>query len=688
MAPKSEPDFGGYVTKTGLRCSDGRTIKPEAFQHMDGKKVPLVWQHGHSNPENVLGHTILEVRHDGVYGYSYFNSTPNGQHINTAVKHDDIDSMSIYATGIKEVNKNVSHGNIKEVSLVLSGANPGAKIDYIRIQHSEDADDYTELDNEAIISHAGVDGFQIDLASDGDEEQTSEENVEHADSQDMTVQDIVDSMTEDQRNVMAYFVGEALQEGASSGGNSTTSTGDTAAHSENDENKGEEVAHQEGTDMSRNVFEQNAGGAQEEKALSHDELKAATASIFADAPKRGSLKEAVKEYAIAHGINTVDVLFPEAKTVGDMPQVDARRVEWVAKVMAAVKKTPFSRIKTFVADLNQDDARAKGYIKGNYKLEEWFGVTKRVTSPTTVYKKQKLDRDDILDITDFDAVAFLKSEMDMMLREEIARAILIGDGRGVSDEDKIKDPLGASDGTGIRSIISDHELFVTQVQVNVDDANSNYDEVIDTVLDAMEFYKGTGGPTFYTTIRELNKFKKAKDAQGRRLYANNQEVADALGVSEIVTVEAMNNAVDSNGRRLIGIIVNLADYNVGTDQGGEINMFDFFDIDYNQQKYLLETRMSGALVRPKAALVITAAVSTNTLAAPTKPAFNATTGVVTIPTVTGVVYKGSDGTTTLSAGAQTALSAGASTTVYAVPASGYFFATNRDDSWSFTRLPA
>lgn len=685
-----EPDFGGYVTKTGLKCSDGRTIRSQAFQHMDGTKVPLVYMHGHSGPENVLGHVLLENRTDGVYGHGFFNGTPTGQHVKMSVEHGDLDSLSIYATGIKEVNKNVSHGNIKEVSVVLSGANPGAKIDYVRIMHSADADDYTELDDEAIISHMG----EIVLPT--AEEAKPEEKIEHAvnDNQDMTVQDVYDTLNEEQKNVVNYLIGAALEDAAASSNSNTTDNttaqhsdmnkteGDDEAGEQNQNNEEGDLAHKEGTDMSRNVFEQNAGSGQEEKhTLTHSDIKA----IFADGVKKGSLKEAVQDYAISHGINTIDTLFPEPKTVGDMPQIDSRRTAWVADVMASVKKTPFSRVKTFVADLTQDEARAKGYIKGNYKLEEWFGVTKRVTSPTTVYKKQKLDRDDILDITDFDAVAFLKAEMRIMLEEEVARAILIGDGRNPSDEDKVKDPLGASDGTGIRSIMNDHELFVTQVQVNVDDANSTYDEVIDTVMDAMEYYKGTGTPTFYTTVRELNKFKKAKDAQGRRLYTNNQEVADALGVDRIVTVEAMNGATDQNGRRLIGIIVNLADYNTGTDAGGEINLFDFFDIDYNQQKYLLETRLSGALVRPKAALVVTAATSTDVLAAPVKPTFVSSTGVVTIPSVTGVVYKGADGTTTLSAGAQTALSAGQSTTVYAVPASGYFFATNRDDSWSFTR---
>jgi hypothetical protein len=445
--------------------------------------------------------------------------------------------------------------------------------------------------------------------------------------------------------------------------------------------------------MPRNLFEtQQAGStgqAEETHSLSHADM----ASIFEQGRELGSLKKAVLQYVdrvnadadgtLKHGITNIDVLFPDAKNISGAPELDKRRTEWVASVLNGTRHTPFSRIKTFAADLTQDAARAKGYIKGNYKLEEWFGVTKRSTTPTTVYKKQALDRDDMIDITDFDIVAFLKAEMRLMTEEEIARAVLIGDGRTVGDEDKVKDPMGASDGAGIRSILNDHEYFVTTLNVNVDDATSSYEEVVDAVMDGMEFYKGTGTPTFYTTIPELNKFLKARDGMQRRIYANKSEVAQALGVKDIVTVEPMKEIAG-----LVGIIVNLDDYNVGTDQGGELTMFDNFDIDYNRQRYLLETRLSGALVRPKAALILRKTAAANVLAVPMKPAFVASTGVVTIPTVTGVVYKAADGTTTLSAGAQTALAAGASTTVYSVAASGYYFANDREDTWAFTRNPA
>lgn len=671
-----EPDFGGYATKAGLRCTDGRVIQAKAFKHMDGMTVPLVWQHGHKEPNNVLGHAVLEARSDGMYAYGYFNNTPHGQHVKASVQHGDLDSLSIWANGLKETNKNVSHGNIREVSVVLSGANPGAKIDQVRIQHSDDPDDVTELEDEAIISHMGPIEFLIP------DDEEDEEEIEHADGEDMTVQDVYDSMTPEQQNVVKYLIGAALEQKGGSG------PAGTAEHSDDNTPDEDALVHQEGTEeMGRNVFDQNAGATQTEEkhVLSH----ADTQAIFAQGRKLGSLREAVQQYAdnhsdeLKHGIESIEVLFPDAQNMTNTPQFNARRQEWVQGVLNGTSHTPFSRIKTITADITQDEARAKGYIKGNYKVEEWFGVSRRTTTPTTIYKKQRLDRDDILDITDFDVVAWMRAEMRLMLDEEIARAVLIGDGRDPASDDKIKDPLGASDGAGIRSIVNDHELFVTNVFVNVDDANSSFDEVVDAVMDGFEFYKGTGTPTFYTTIRTLNMFLKAKDGMGRRLYANKSEVAQALGVKEIVTVEVMNEVTD-----LLGIIVNLADYNIGADKGGEVTMFDDFDIDYNQQKYLLETRISGALNKIKSALVVRKTASTNVLATPSKPAFNSGTGVVTIPTVTGVVYKGADGTTTLTAGAQTALAAGDDTTVFAVPASGYYFEINAKPSWYFKRPSA
>ncbi|QEQ93877.1 major capsid protein [Streptomyces phage Kardashian] len=684
MAVNRKPDFSGYATKAGLKCSDGRTIMPNAFQHMDGMRIPLVWQHAHNDPENVLGHAILEARDDGMYAHGFFNNTPKAQAAKQSVEHEDINSLSIYANQLVEKAKQVVHGMIREVSLVLAGANPGAKIDFVNLQHSDGS--MEELEDEAVVytgltfQHADEDSeddTDEDPDEDDEDDDTDDEDDEdfsHADGDEETVQSVYDSMTEDQKNVTHYLIGVALQNAAKS---------KSAAHSDNQPGEGD-LSHQEGADdMSRNVFDQTdkAENGTKKHELSHDALE----GIFADARNRGSLKAAVEHYAEAnlqHGITDIDVLFPDAKMATGTIELEKRRTEWVAAVLNGTRHTPFSRIKTFTADLRQEEARAKGYIKGNYKLEEWIGVTKRTTGPTTIYKKQKLDRDDILDITDFDVVAFLKGEMRLMTEEEIARAILIGDGRSVVDEDKIKDPLNGANGDGIRSIINDHELFVTTLNVNVDNADSSYEEVVDAVMDGMEYYKGTGTPTFFTTIPHLNMFKKARDEMGRRYYETNQQVADALGVKAIVTVEPMKEISD-----LVGIIVNLDDYNVGTDKGGELTMFEDFDIDYNQQKYLLETRMSGALVRPKSAIVIRKTAAANVLVSPNKPAFNKGTGVVTIPTQTGVVYKDGDGTT-LTAGPQTALAAGESTTVYAVPDTGYYFADNQNDSWEFTRPAA
>jgi hypothetical protein len=661
-----EANFGGWATKAGLKCTDGRIIMRGAFEHMDKIQVPLVWQHGHSNPENVLGHAVLENRDDGVYAYGFFNNTKQGQNAQNLVEHEDIKALSIYANQLVEKGKNVIHGMIREVSLVLAGANPGAMIDFVNLKHDDGT--YDVLEDEAII-HTGLE-LEFLIEDDSDE---TEDELEHADGDngdDKTVQDVYDSMTDEQQDVLHYMIGVALEDAEKK----------VAEHI--DKSKQNALTHQEGAVVTRNVFDQTNNNSKTDKksVISHEDVK----GIFADAQKVGSLREAAKNYvALQHGITDIDTLFPDAKMATGTIELEKRRTEWVSTVLGGTRHTPFAKIKTFSADLTQDEARAKGYIKGKYKLEEWFGVTKRTTSPTTIYKKQKLDRDDMLDIVDFDIVAFLKAEMRLMAEEEIARAVLIGDGRLVSDESKIKDPLGASDGAGIRSILNDHELFVTTINVNVDDADSSYDEVVDAVMDGMEFYKGTGTPTFFTTIPQLNKFLKAKDGMKRRLYANKQEVADALGVKQIITVEPMKEI--SN---LIGIVVNLDDYNVGTDRGGELTMFDDFDIDYNQQKYLLETRLSGALIKPKSALIIKKTAAANVLVAPVKPTFVTATGVVTIPTVTGVVYKGNDGTTTLTAGAQTALAAGASTTVYAVPASGYYFANDAEDAFEYKRPSA
>jgi HK97 family phage prohead protease len=650
-----EADFGGWATKANVKCSDGLTILPGAFKHMHDKKVPLVYQHGHSNIQNVLGHAILESRDDGVYAYAFFNDTPQGNVAKGLVAHRDIQHLSIYANKLTKSGQNVVHGEIREVSLVLAGANPEAKIEWVNLRHDDGS--LTELDDEAVIQT----GLELEHALDEIEEGGE---LVH---EDLTVNEVFNGMSEEEQNVVYYFVGVALEKAASEAAQSAiTQPGEG------------EIAHQEGTDeMSRNVFDQttNNGPSNEKTTLTHEDIE----GIFADAMATGSLRKVAKNFALQHGVENIDVLFPDAKMATGVIELDKRRTEWVSVVLNGMRHTPFSRIKTLSADLTQEAARAKGYVKGAYKKEEWIGVTKRTTGPVTIYKKQQLDRDDILDVTDFDMVTFLKGEMRLMTEEEIARAVLIGDGRDISDEDKIKDPMGVQDGLGIRSILNDHEFYVTTINVNVDDANSSYDEVVDAVMDGMEFYKGTGTPTFFTTIPQLNKFLQAKDLNGQRYYKNRQEVADALGVDKIVTVEPMKEVAG-----LIGIIVNLMDFNVGTDRGGELTTFDDFDIDYNQYKYLMETRMSGALVRPKAAIVIRKTAATSVLVTPVKPAFNKTTGVVTIPTVTGVIYKNAAGTT-LSAGAMSAIAAGETVRIYSVADTNYHFANNQEDSWPFTR---
>jgi len=687
VATKSKHDFGGYATKANLKCTDGRTILPGAFAHMDGKRVPLVWKHIHDDPTKVLGHVILESRSDGLYARGYFNDTKQGQLARALVEHEDIDSMSIYANQLVEQTtrngKTVEHGVVREVSLVLSGANPGATIDFVSLRHSDG--DIETLDDEAIIRM--YQPFEFEHDSDEDEsnddeddnesedDKKSDEDLGHADDE-KTVQEIYDSLSQEQKDVVSFLVAAALEQAQDSAEQSAT----------NNSNEGA-IAHQEGTDMgtrTHNLFE-NDTTAKGGKEMKHTITEADVKSIFARGKDLGSFRRAAQEYVDAHlehGITDIDVLFPDAKAVANTPEFDKRRTEWVSDVLNSTRHTPFSRIKTLSADLTQEEARAKGYIKGNFKTEEWFGVTRRTTTPTTIYKKQKLDRDDILDITDFDIVAWLMAEMRLMLEEEIARAILIGDGRAVEHDDKIKDPAGASSGDGIRSIYNDHELYVHREYVGSASAASNYDNVVDAVMRAMVHYKGTGTPAFYSTTQVMNKFKAAKDSTGRRLYEKTSDVIDALGVSRFVNVEPMNEI-----EGLIGIIVNLQDYNVGTDKGGDITTFDDFDIDYNQYKYLIETRLSGALIKVRSAIILLE--SEDTLAVPTKPAFNTSTFVVTIPSVTGVVYKDAEDDSTISAGAMSALSAGTSITIYATPASGYYFSDNKvDGPWTFTRPAA
>ena len=670
-----EPDFSGYATKADVTCKDGRIIRPDAFKDMDGKTVPLVWQHGHESPDNVLGHAVLEAVSDGVRAHAFFNDTSAGQTAKALVIHEDVRSLSIWANNLVERGKQVLHGVIREVSLVLGGANPGALIDYVRVVHG--IDDVEVLSEEAII-YTGLDlEFKhVDTSNSGTSSGSSSDTT--------TIQDVYDSLDEMQKQVVNYLVGAAIEEATSAAHSDVDGSSSSAVDKKTTDNDDKvlstDATNDGGPQVKHNVFDKTddeGKGKGSSSVLSHADIK----GIFADAMRGGSLKEAVEGYVIKHGIDDVSTLFPDAKLLTNTPDFDKRRTEWVAGVLNGTRHSPFSRIKTITADITLEEARAKGYVTGAMKKEQWFGVSKRTTTPTTVYKKQSLDRDDVLDITDFDVVAWIKGEMRLMLEEELARAILIGDGRDVSDADKVKDPIGAADGSGIRSILNDHDLFRSVISVNVDDADSNYDEVVDAVLDGMEYYKGTGTPDFYTTIRTLNKFLKLKDTLGRRIYQTKADVAAALGVANIITVEPMNDETD-----LIGIIVNLQDYNIGADRGGEVNLFDDFDIDYNKQKFLTETRVSGALTKFKSALVIKkVAAAAVLLDAPTKPTFVSTTGVVTIPTVTHVkYYDTTDLDNALSAGAQTALGVGGSISIVAVADTGYYFAQGAEAGpWTY-----
>lgn len=570
---KNKYDFSGYATKNDLRCADGRVIKKDAFKHNDGHTVPLVWQHSHNDPQNVLGHAVLENREDGVYAYCTMNSTEKANTAKELVKHGDIQALSIHANKLKQQGTHVTHGVIREVSLVLAGANPGALIDNISISHGDGM--YDIVEDEAII-YTG-----INLERDGD---VMSDNLQHSDDTDNeeSVQDIIDTMNEKQKNVMYYMVGKAI-EGADDG---------QAEHSLEIEEGDFFIIDEGGNTVKHNVFD-NQEGTIEGGVLSHADVQ----NIFEEAKKCGSLRDAVLSHAGTYGIDNIDILFPDAKNATPTPEMISRNMDWVKGVISGVSPTPFSRIKSVAADITVETARAKGYVTGNMKKEEVFGLLKRVTTPTTIYKKQKLDRDDIIDITDLNVVSWLKAEMRLMLDEELARAVLIGDGRDVAAEDKINED-------NIRPIYKDADMYSHKVKI---EPTATAEAKIETLIRARKNYKGTGRPTFYTTTDNMLELLLAKDAQGRRLYKSEAELASDLRVDAIVEVEPMEGVVRTEGAEkieLLGIMVNLKDYKLGTDKGGEVNMFDDFDIDYNQYKYLIETRCSGALIRPKSALVI------------------------------------------------------------------------------------
>ena len=604
---KENCDFSGWATKNDLKCSDGRVIRSGAFSVQDGATVPLVWNHQHNSVDEVLGHAILENKEDGVYAYGFFNNNPKGQHAKECVQHGDVTNMSIWANNLKQKGSDVFHGTIREVSLVLAGANPGAFIESV-MAHGEPMDDYDEegifyTDDDLVIAHA------IEDSKDDSKEDSKEDSDE-------TIQDVIDTMNEKQKNVMYALIGEMM---------SDDNSDDSDTETEKEEKKEE-------TEMKHNIFSDGQDTTNE--YLSHSDVE----KIFNDAKRIGSLREAVRQNfeeggALAHkgipdvptggmtegketdavnykdygkyGFKGPEMFYPDHRAITNVPEFIGRDTSWVNVVMGGVHHTPFSRVKSMYANITEDEARAKGYFKkGEAKKYEVFKTLKRVINPTTIYKLQKLDRDDIVDITDFDVVSWIRGEMRVMLDEEIARAILIGDGRQDGTEDKISEEC-------IRPISKDVDLFNVKVPISFASGATGADkakQVIDSIIRAHKNYRGSGNPTMFTTEDWLTEMLLLEDKIGHKLYKTTQELATALRVSNIVTVEVMEAAEkkygDGQDEELIAVIVNLNDYNVGQDRGGEVNMFDDFDIDFNQYKYLIETRLSGGLVKPFSALTV------------------------------------------------------------------------------------
>lgn len=603
-------DFSGYATRNDIQCSDGRVIRKDAFKDQDHKKVPLVYMHDHMSVSNVLGHCLLENREDGMYVYGKFNETPEGLHAKASVKNGDVQALSIYANRLKQYGNNVVHGAIREVSLVLAGANPGAYIDTVMI-HSDDDTEEAEIqfvdETPSVMFHSeelveeeteeeekpaeGDDTLSHAESEKKEEEGSMPENQNtNSSSDEKTVQDVIDSMNEEQKNVLYALVGMAAE-------------GDV-----------DDTTDEEDQDMKHNVFEGDNGT----NSLAHAED---FAEILRDAKRYGSLKESALQHGyedltvndvISHadgdyGIGNIDYLFPDYRNVTNQPGFVSRKMDWVSGVMSAVGHTPFSRIRTIFADITEDEARAKGYMKGKLKKEEFFSLIRRTTDPQTIYKKQKLDRDDVVDITGFDVVAWLKAEMRIMLDEEIARAILVGDGRLGSDEDKIHD-------SHMRPIWTDEDFYTIKADIELETSATEDDiakAVIRAAIKARKDYMGSGNPVFYTTEDMLTSMLLLTDNDGRDLYTDEAQLARKLRVSRIVTVPVMEGlkrqgtgSLSTKQLTLQGLIVNLSDYNVGADRGGAVNMFDDFDIDYNQQKYLIETRCSGALVKPYSAIAV------------------------------------------------------------------------------------
>lgn len=603
----SKYDFSGYATRNDIVCSDGRTIRKNAFADQDGQKVPLVWQHQHNSPDNILGHALLENREDGVYAYCSFNGTEAAARAKELVRHGDIKSLSIYANRLQQKAGNVIHGAIREVSLVLTGANPGAFIDFPVLEHGDDAevseariymfqeitpylahedggdegyddsDDYEDDVDDTDDDYDYDDSDDVDDDYDDDESDYEDEDYEEEDD-DMgedSIREIYENMTPEQQGAVEVLVGLALEDAE-----------DDFEHSEEGDYE----------DMRYNVFDNY-----EDNSIIHGEdLDALIHDGLADGKSFGSLKESFLAHAQDYGIDDITFLFPEYKNLNNPPEFIKRDTGWVSKWMSGVTKRPFSRIKSQFANITEDEARAKGYIKGNLKKEEVFTLLRRTTDPQTIYKKQKLDRDDILDITDFNVVVWMKAEMRGMLEEECARAMLIGDGRSTSDTDKIQE-------AHVRPVITDEDLFTIKVPVDASDPTKFYKNIIAQAIRGRKTYKGTGAPTLWTVEDYISELLLLEDGIGHRLYKTENELATAMRVREIVPVEVMEGQkvkVNGTDYDLIGVIINPVDYTVGADKGGQVAMFEDFDIDYNQEKYLIETRMSGALTKPFSAIVL------------------------------------------------------------------------------------
>ena len=661
-------NFKGWATKYGVLCSDGRTIMADAFQHQDTARLPLLWRHDDKTPENVLGHVVLEhVDGKGVKAMAYFNETPRGQHSRVMVEHEDIDSLSIKAVRLKQNGSFVTGGDLTEVSLVPHGANHEARIEQVYLQHEDGT--IQELEHEAII-YAGV-KLELEHADDDDDEpedDDSDDSDDSDDGDDQTIQQVYDTMTDEQKLVVDVLVNAASK-----------GTTDEAEQEDSDEDPENNLNHEGEIVSKRNVFDQGAGGVQHEgSVLTHEQ----TENIFQAAMAgKAMLSDVVLQHAQDYGITNIESLFPEPKNVQSRPEWIKRDDSWVAGVLSGVKHSPFSRIKSRSADVTHEEARARGYIKGNLKKTQFFAISGRTTEPTTIYKKQKLDRDDMLDVTDFDVVAWIKEEMRWFLQEELARAILFGDNRPVEDPANPGEPNPDKiDETKIRPIATDEDFYTAKVTIGTGTAAKDLMKVI---LRSRKLLKGgSGKPTLYTEDDLIIDMLLMEDKLGRRYYESEAALATALGVKNIVDVDVLEEGyADEDGNVLRGVLVNINDYTLGADRGGQTQMFDDFDIDYNQYKWLIETRRSGALTKHRSAVSLWESAGTEVFpVAPTRVGDD-----VEIPTVTGVEYwtwTGTNDAVKQEDGAE--ITIGAETLyVEARPADGYRLPFNTTTDWSY-----